>query len=78
MAPQCGISSDVTEANRSVEQPACGWRSRGNLPHFDTEHPAGGYSAQNKHPAGGYSAQNTLPGAIQLRTPCRGLSSRTA
>ncbi|MCX5975924.1 MAG: hypothetical protein NTV33_03630 [Coprothermobacterota bacterium] len=43
-APQCGISSDQTEANRSGEQPVRGLHSRGYLPHFDTEHPAGGCS----------------------------------
>ncbi len=41
-APQCGISSDQTEANRSGEQPATWRHSRGYLPTFDTEHPAGG------------------------------------
>ncbi|MCX5975318.1 MAG: hypothetical protein NTV33_00420 [Coprothermobacterota bacterium] len=64
VAPQCGICSEVTETNGSVEQPLRGWFSCGYLPHFDTE-----------HPAGGYSARNTLPGAIQLGTPCRGLFS---
>ena len=37
-AAQCGISSEVTEDNRSGEQPAQGWQSRGYLPHFDTSH----------------------------------------
>ncbi|MCX5971003.1 MAG: hypothetical protein NTV14_05810, partial [Coprothermobacterota bacterium] len=37
-APQCGISSNKTEANRSGDQQPRGWRSRGYLAHFDTEH----------------------------------------
>ncbi|MCX5971745.1 MAG: transposase [Coprothermobacterota bacterium] len=37
-APQCGNSSEQTEAYRSGEQPARGWYSRGYLPHFDTAH----------------------------------------
>ncbi|MCX5976657.1 MAG: hypothetical protein NTV33_07475 [Coprothermobacterota bacterium] len=59
-APQCGNSSEVTKVNRSREQPPRGWHSRGYLPHFDTEYPAGNFSARNRlrqhvteHPAGG-------------------------
>ena len=37
-APQCGNSSEVTEASRSMEQPLQGWYSRGYLPHFDTSY----------------------------------------
>ncbi|MCX5975422.1 MAG: hypothetical protein NTV33_00945 [Coprothermobacterota bacterium] len=59
-APQCGICSDEREDNRPEEQLLRRFRSSGYLPYFDTEHPAGDYSAWNilrqhvtEHPAGG-------------------------
>ncbi|MCX5976040.1 MAG: hypothetical protein NTV33_04240 [Coprothermobacterota bacterium] len=65
-APQCGICSDKGENNRTGEQSLRRLCSRGYLPHFDTE-----------QPAGSYSARNSLPGAIQLGTACGSMSQNT-
>ncbi|MCX5977628.1 MAG: hypothetical protein NTV33_12625 [Coprothermobacterota bacterium] len=68
MAPQCGISSTQTEANRSREQPTRGWFSHGYLSHFNTERPAGGYLAAGGYRvAGGYLAA----GGYRVAGGCR-------
>jgi hypothetical protein len=46
-APVRQICSEQTEANYPGEQPARRQRSLGYLPNFNTEHPAGSYSARN-------------------------------
>ena len=55
-APQCGNSSEVTETDRSGEQPTREWFSRGviyststlnSLQQHVTKHPAGGQSCHD-------------------------------